>query len=158
MPSSKLERFVPAHCRLPKRRPVKANQPIQHPTLCWTRIPESRMSVMPITEIIHEIDAYVSRLRQARELLLDQRTEAPQKRVPRRKGKVAPGEGDPASSRSRQTTRNKSRSDHPVVHLNRGTERVEIAPRSRSPERSTPQIWSSRRSLRRNASYRSMSL
>jgi hypothetical protein len=50
------------------------------------------MTVMPTTEIINEIDAYLSRLRQARELLLDQRTEAAPKRVPRRKRKVAPWE------------------------------------------------------------------
>jgi hypothetical protein len=82
---------------------------------------------MPINEIINEIDAYLSRLRQARELLLDQRTEAPPERVPSRKRKVAPGKADPASSRRRRTTKNKSRSDHPVVHLKRGTERAEIS-------------------------------
>ncbi len=85
------------------------------------------MTMMPTTEIINEIDAYLSRLRQARELLLDQRTEAAPKRVPRRKRKVAPGKADPASSRSRRTTKNKSGSDHPVVHLKRGTERAEIS-------------------------------
>ena len=84
------------------------------------------MTMMPTTEIINEIDAYLSRLRQARELLLDQRTEAAPKRVPGRKRKVAPGKVAPASSRSRRTTKNKSRSDHSVVHLKRGTERVEI--------------------------------
>jgi hypothetical protein len=85
------------------------------------------MIVMPITEIINEIDAYLSRLRQARELLLGQRTEAALKRLPRRKRKIAPAKADRASSRSRRTTKNKSRSDHPVVHLKRGTEGAEIS-------------------------------
>ena len=83
------------------------------------------MTLMPTTEIINEIDAYLSRLRQARELLLDQRTEVAPKPLPRRKRKVAPGKTDPTSFRSRRITKNKSRSDHPVVHLNRETVRVE---------------------------------
>ena len=82
---------------------------------------------MPLDGIIDEIDAYLSRLRQARELLLDQRTEAPQKGVPRRKRKVAPREADPASSRGRRADKNKSRSNHSAAHLNKGTERVEIS-------------------------------
>jgi hypothetical protein len=49
---------------------------------------------MAILEIIDEIDAYLSRLRQARELLLDGRTKTLQKRVHRRKKKVAPGPAD----------------------------------------------------------------
>jgi hypothetical protein len=82
---------------------------------------------MPLDEIIDEIDAYLSRLRHARELLLDRRTEAPQKKVPRRKRKVTPREADPASSRRRRADKNKSRSNHPVAHLKRGTEGVEIS-------------------------------
>jgi hypothetical protein len=83
---------------------------------------------MPLAEIIDEIDAYLSRLRQARELLLDRRTEAPKKRAPRRK-RVTPRQADPASSRSRRAGKNKSRSNHPVAHLKRRTERVEISAR-----------------------------
>jgi hypothetical protein len=82
---------------------------------------------MLITEIINEIDAYLSRLRQAKELLLDQRTAAPQRRVPRRKRNVTPGQSDPASSRRRLAGKSKSRSNHPVPHVKRGTERVEIS-------------------------------
>jgi hypothetical protein len=89
--------------------------------------PEFRMTVMPLDEIIDEIDAYLSRLRQARELLLDRRTEAPQKRVPRRKGKVTPRQADPPSSGRRRADKNKSRSNHPVAHLKKGTGRVEIS-------------------------------
>jgi len=55
------------------------------------------MTVLPLDEIIDEIDAYLSHLHQARELLLDRRTEAPQKRAPRRK-RVTPRQADPASS------------------------------------------------------------
>ena len=89
-------------------------------------VPEFRMTVMPITEILNEIDACLSRLRQARELLLDQRTEAPPKWMPRRKGKPNPKRVDPASSRTPRADKNKSRSNHPVAHLKRGTKRVEI--------------------------------
>jgi hypothetical protein len=83
------------------------------------------MSMMPITEIVHEIDAYLSCLRQARELLLDRRAEAARKRAYRRKRKVTPVQADPASSPRRRADKNKSRSNHPVAHLNRRTRRVE---------------------------------
>jgi hypothetical protein len=88
---------------------------------------EFKITVMPLGEIINEIDTYLSRLRQARELLLDRRTEAPQKRVARRKRKVAPRQADPASSLRRPADKNKSRSNHPVAHLKRGTEQIEIS-------------------------------
>lgn len=91
------------------------------------------MAVMPITEILNEIDACLSRLRQARELLLDQRTEAPPKRVPRRKRKANPKRVDPASSRTRRADKKKSRPNHPVAHLKRGPKRVEITPQVPSP-------------------------
>jgi hypothetical protein len=83
------------------------------------------MAVMPLDEIVNEIDSYLSRLRQARELLLDRRTKAPQKRVHRRKRKVTPGQADPASSRRRRAEKNKSRSNHLVAHLNGGIEHFE---------------------------------
>ena len=82
---------------------------------------------MATIEIINEIDAYLSRLRQARELLSDRRTEAPQKRAPRRKKKITVLQADPASSRGRRAHKNKSRSNPPVVHLKKRTEPVEIS-------------------------------
>jgi hypothetical protein len=87
-----------------------------------------RMTVMPITEIIDEIDAYLSCLRQARELLLDRSTEAPQKRVYRRKRKATPKQADQAPSRSRRTNKNKSQSNPPVAHLKRRAKREVALP------------------------------
>jgi hypothetical protein len=78
---------------------------------------EFRMNVMPIAEILNEIDACLSRLRQARELLLDQRMKAPPKKVAYVKRKVTPRRPDPASSRTRRAYKNKSRSNPPVGHL-----------------------------------------
>jgi hypothetical protein len=89
-------------------------------------VPEFKMTVMPITEIINEIDAHLSRLRQARELLLDQKTEAPQKRLPRRKRKITPRQADQASFRRHRDGKNKSRSNHPVAHLKKNAERVDV--------------------------------
>lgn len=94
---------------------------------------EFRMNVMPIAEILNEIDACLSRLRQARELLLDQQMKAPPKKVAHVKGKVTPRRPDPASSRTRRAYKNKSRSNRPVGHLKRGTKRVEITPQVPSP-------------------------
>lgn len=85
------------------------------------------MTVMPRTEIIHEIDAYLSCLRQARELLSERRTKAPQSSVLRRNGKVALRHADPASPPKRRTGKNKSRSNPLVAHLKRETERVEVS-------------------------------
>ncbi len=85
------------------------------------------MSVMPIPEIIDEIDAYVSRLRQAREILLDRSTEAPQTRVPRGKRKARARQDEPVLSGKTWAAKNKSRSNHPAAHLNRETERVDVA-------------------------------
>ena len=94
---------------------------------------EFRMNVMPIAEILNEIDACLSRLRQARELLLDQQMKAPPKKVTHVKRKVTPRLPDPASSRTRRAYKNKSRSNRPVGHLKRGTNRVEITPQVPSP-------------------------
>ena len=82
---------------------------------------------MPIAEIIKEIDAYLSRLRQVRELLLDGRTEAPQKRVLRRNRKVIVRQANPAISSKRRTDKNKSRSNHPVVHLKKVRKQVDTS-------------------------------
>ena len=95
--------------------------------LVGIRGPEFRMTVMPLDEIIDEIDAYLSRLRQARELFLDRKTEAPQMSAPRRKREVTPRQANSGPSRKRRTTKNKSRSNPPVVHLKKRTERVEIS-------------------------------
>jgi hypothetical protein len=88
---------------------------------------EFRMNVMPIAEILNEIDACLSRLRQARELLLDQQMKAPPKKVTHVKRKVIPRRPDPASSRTRRAYKNKSRSNHPMAHLKKETERIEIS-------------------------------
>jgi hypothetical protein len=74
------------------------------------------MTKMAIAEIINEIDTYLSRLRQARKLLLDRMTEAPYKNAPRREGKVTVGQADPESSRRRRAVKNKSRSNGHVAH------------------------------------------
>jgi hypothetical protein len=71
---------------------------------------------MPIAEIIHEIEAYLSRLRQARELLSGRLTEAPQTAPPRPKKKSLVKRTNPASSNTRRTGGNESRSNRPVVH------------------------------------------
>ena len=94
---------------------------------------EFRMNVMPIAEILNEIDACLSRLREARELLLDQQMKAPPKKVAHVKSKVTPRRPDPASSRTRRAYKNKSRSNRLVGHLKRGTKRVEITPQVPSP-------------------------
>jgi hypothetical protein len=77
---------------------------------------------MPIPEIINEIDAYLSRLRQARELLLEPGTEEPLKRLPRRKRKLQLKPVETAFSSRRRTEKVKSRSSHPVVHPKRKKE------------------------------------
>ena len=82
---------------------------------------------MPIAEIINEIDAYLSRLREARELLLDRMTEAPQKRVPRRKRKVVVTEAGPALASRRRADENKSPSNHAVAHLNEVAKRIDAS-------------------------------
>ena len=71
---------------------------------------------MPIAEIIHEIDAYLSRLRQARELLSGRITEVPPKKLPRRERKDVVRRTDPTPSTKRQAAGNKSRSNRPVAH------------------------------------------
>lgn len=81
---------------------------------------------MPIADIIGEIDSYLSRLRQARELLSERRTEESPKQVARRKRKVTVRKPEPASSRSRRTNKNKSRSNRPVAHLKQVRMHVEV--------------------------------
>jgi hypothetical protein len=71
---------------------------------------------MPITEIIHEIDAYLSRLRQARELLSGRLTEAPQKELPSRGKKALVKRARPAMSTTRQAGGNKPRPNRLVAH------------------------------------------
>jgi hypothetical protein len=77
---------------------------------------------MPITEIIHEIDTYLSRLRQAREVLLGPMAEDAQKRVPPSKGKVLVGQTDPVLSSRGRVEENRSRSNHRVTDQKRETE------------------------------------
>jgi hypothetical protein len=89
--------------------------------------PEFKMIIMSIAEIIKELDACLSRLRQARDLLLDRTTEAQQNRVSRRKKKVILRQADHASSSRRRADENKSRSDDPVAHLKRGMKRVDTS-------------------------------
>src|SRR6266567_4238070 len=72
---------------------------------------------MPITEIIHEIDAYLSRLRQARELLSGRIAEVPQKKLlPRRKKKTRVRRTDPTLSTKRQAAGNNPQSNRPIAH------------------------------------------
>ena len=71
------------------------------------RVAEFRMTVMPIADIINEIDAYLARLCEARKLLLDRITGAPQKKVPPGKRKVMVTRADRAFSSGRQADENK---------------------------------------------------
>ena len=71
---------------------------------------------MPIAEIIHEIDAYLSRLCQARELLSGRMTRVPKEKHAVRKKKAPVKRADPASSTPRRVGRNKTRSIRPVAH------------------------------------------
>jgi hypothetical protein len=91
------------------------------------------MTMMATIEIINEIDAYLSRLRQARELLLHQKTGTTKTRAPRRKMKVTPGQAPQASSRIRRAEKNKSPSNPSFVHLKKRTERVDIVAQVPSP-------------------------
>lgn len=70
---------------------------------------------MPIAEIIHEIDAYLSRLCQARELLSGRITNVLHERRPRRK-KPLVSRADPSSSTTQRAGKNKTPSNRPVVH------------------------------------------
>jgi hypothetical protein len=83
------------------------------------------MTAMPRSEIINEIDAYLLRLRQARELLLDRMTEGPHKRVPRRKRKVIVRQAAPAFSSRRRADENKPQSNHAVAHLKKAAKHVD---------------------------------
>jgi hypothetical protein len=66
------------------------------------------MTVMRIAEIINEIDAYLSRLREAREILLDRMAEAPRERSSRRKREVLIRQQEMAFSNGRRAEENKS--------------------------------------------------
>jgi len=72
--------------------------------------------LMPIAEIIHEIDAYLLQLRQARELLSRRITKVAQKQLPRRKKKALVKRTVPTPSSKRQPAENKSRSIRSVAH------------------------------------------
>ena len=82
---------------------------------------------MPVAEIINEIDSYLARLRQARELLLDRTTVAPKKKAPPRKGKAIVRQAAPAPSSRRRADENKPRSNHAVAHLNKVTKRMDMS-------------------------------
>jgi hypothetical protein len=71
---------------------------------------------MTIAEIIHAIDAYLSRLRQARELLSGRMTRVPQGKLPRRKKKASVKRADPATFTPRRVRPNKTQSNHTVQH------------------------------------------
>lgn len=75
------------------------------------------MVLMPIAQIIAEIDERVSRLRQARKILSDLRTESPQERASPRNGKVTNSQAGPYASRRRRTAKNKSRTNDSGAHL-----------------------------------------
>lgn len=77
---------------------------------------------MPIAEIIAEIDAYLSRLRQARELLLDTKAESPQKRITLNKEKITNRQARPYTSKRRIVESN-PRSNHAIAQ--RGVKRVD---------------------------------
>jgi hypothetical protein len=86
---------------------------------------------MPIAEIINEIDAYLSRLRQAREILSGGRMEAPEKRVLRSKTNIMVRQVKPLFSVGRRSDKNNSQSNPPVAHLkNVGTRVRTSAPDS----------------------------
>jgi hypothetical protein len=75
---------------------------------------------MPIAEIIHEIDACLSRLRQARELLSGRFTEVPEKKLPpRRKKNTVARRTDPTLSTKRQAAGNKLLSNRSIPHPKR---------------------------------------
>lgn len=80
---------------------------------------------MATTEIIAEIDAYLSRLRQARELLINGIAESPKNRLPPRKEKATNRQAGARSSNSRRTGENKSRSNYSVTHLKSVMKRVD---------------------------------
>lgn len=113
---------------------------------------------MRLDEILHEMDAYLSRLRQARELLLDQRTEAALKRVLVAEGRSRLGRRIQHLPAAAELPKINADQIIPSFISIEGRSEWKLAPRFRSPQRSMPQIWSSRRFLRRNAPYPSVSL
>jgi hypothetical protein len=80
---------------------------------------------MPIAEIILEIDAYLSRLRQARELLSDGNAEQPKTKTPRGKRKILASQTKPANSIRRRADKSKSRSSQRVADLKNVSERLD---------------------------------
>ncbi len=82
---------------------------------------------MPIAEIIVEIDAYLSRLRQARDLLSDGKAERPKTKTPRRKRKALARQNRPAISNPRRDDEDKTRSSHPAASVKKIGERLDTA-------------------------------
>jgi hypothetical protein len=91
------------------------------------------MVLMPITEAIAYIDAYLSRLRQAREILSDGRTESPQKWIPPRNGKLSNKQAGSNAFNRRRTPKNKSRTNDPGAHLNRVMKRIDTGAQPHVP-------------------------
>jgi hypothetical protein len=94
------------------------------------------MVMMAIAEIIAEIDSYLCRLLQARELLSNRTTESPQKSAPPRIGKVTNRQAGPYTSNTRRAGENKSRSNHPVAHRKRTTKVIDTG--ANVPNTATP--------------------
>jgi len=84
---------------------------------------------MPIAKIINEVDAYLSRLRQARELLLDGTTATPETTVPRPPKKLLAPLPMPASPIRRRLGENKSQSNDSAEHLKKISTRVDTGVR-----------------------------
>jgi hypothetical protein len=78
---------------------------------------------MPIAEIINEIDEYLSRLRQARELLSRRITEVPQETLPRPKRKVFARQTDKALSVGRHADGNETQSNRAIAQRKEMRER-----------------------------------
>ena len=87
------------------------------------------MTATPIPEIINEIDAYLSSLRQARELLLDRKTQVPQRGTPRRETKVLVAQAKPDTSSRQRADEKKSRSNDPIASLKAVSKRVDTGAR-----------------------------
>jgi hypothetical protein len=82
---------------------------------------------MAIPEIIDEIDAYLSRLRLAREVLLDRSTEAPQTRVSRRKRKAPVKQADEALFHKSRPDQSKPQLDLSLADVKKETKRVDTS-------------------------------
>lgn len=82
---------------------------------------------MPIPEIIDEIDAYLSRLRLAREVLLDRSPEAPQTRASRPKRKARVKQADQALIPKSRLDQSKPQLDRSLAHLKKEAKRVDTS-------------------------------